>query len=73
MSSNYEKLVKNIREKGIKVFLAPKENLKSGELTQTAVRFMIERNLKRLETETRDAKNFAEVLKQAGEVIDHAD
>jgi len=72
MTENYEKLVRNIREKGIEVYLAPKENEGSIKLTQTAVRFMIERNLERLGKESHRVENFAQVSEKLKDVIDHS-
>jgi len=66
---NYEKLVENIRKKGIKVYLAPKGD--TVKLTQASIRFIIERNLTRLGKESLDADSFFDVSAQLENVIDH--
>ena len=66
--SNIEKLIKNIREKGVKVYIV--QNDKSNNLTQLDVRIMIENNLNRIKKESKQANNFAEILEQLKDVIE---
>ena len=66
--SNIEKLIKNIREKGVKVYIV--QNDESNNLTQLDVRIMIENNLNRIKKESKQANNFAEILEQLKDVIE---
>ena len=66
--SNIEKLIKNIREKGVKVYIV--QNDESNNLTQLDVRIMIENNLKKIKKESKQANNFAEILEQLKDVIE---
>ena len=61
---NYDKLVDSIRNKGIKVFLAPPEKGEGNHLTQTSIRYMVERNLDKIKNDAIAVNNF-------GEIVDH--
>lgn len=65
---NIEKLIKNIRENGVKVYIV--SNNKSNNLTQLDVRIMIENNLDNIKKESKQANNFAEILEQLKDVIE---
>lgn len=66
--TNIEKLIKNIRENGVKVYIVP--NNESNNLTQLDVRIMIENNLDNIKKESKQANNFAEILEQLKDVIE---
>ena len=66
--TNIEKLIKNIRENGVKVYIVP--NNESNNLTQLDIRIMIENNLDNIKKESKQANNFAEILEQLRDVIE---
>jgi predicted HAD superfamily phosphohydrolase YqeG len=63
-----EKLVKNIRENGVKVFIVPNKN--SENLTQLDIRIMIEKNLDRMKNKSIQCKNFAEIVESLKDIIE---
>lgn len=66
--TNIEKLVKNIRENGVKVFIVPNEN---GEnLTQLDIRIMIEKNLNEIKNKSIQCQNFAEIIESLKDIIE---
>lgn len=65
---NIEKLIKNIRENGVKVYIVPSD--KSNNLTQLDFRIMIENNLDNIKKESKKANNFAEILEQLKDIIE---
>lgn len=67
---NIEKLIKNIRENGVKVYIVP--NHESNNLTQLDIRIMIENNLNNIK-KSKHANNFAEILEQLKDVIEFND
>lgn len=65
---NIEKLVKNIRKNGVKVFIVPNEN---GEnLTQLDIRIMIEKNLNEIKNKSIQCQNFAEIIESLKDIIE---
>lgn len=66
--SNIEKLIKNIRENGVKVYIV--SNNVSNNLTQLDIRIMIENNLNKIKKESKQANNFAEILEQLKDIIE---
>lgn len=54
---NLDKLIHNIHENGIKIFIAPNEN--SENLTQLDIRIMIEKNLDKIKNKSIQCQNFA--------------
>lgn len=65
---NIEKLIKNIRENGVKVYIVP--NNEFNNLTQLDIRIMIENNLDNIKKESKQANNFAEILEQLKDIIE---
>ena len=65
---NIGKLIKNIRENGVKVYIV--QNDESNNLTQLDIRIMIENNLNKIKNESKQANNFAEILEQLKDVIE---
>ena len=63
-----EKLVKNIRENGVKVYIVPNKN--SENLTQLDIRIMIEKNLDRMKNKSISCKNFAEIVESLKDIIE---
>ena len=66
---NLDKLIHNIRENGIKIFIAPNEN--SENLTQLDIRIMIEKNLDKIKNKSIQCQNFAEILEQLKDVVEY--
>jgi hypothetical protein len=63
-----EKLVKNIRENGVKVFMVANKN--SEILTQLDIRIMIEKNLDRMKNKSIQCQNFAEIVESLKDIIE---
>ena len=63
-----EKLVKNIRENGVKVFIVANNN--SENLTQLNFRIMIENNLDRIKNKSIQCQNFAEIVESLKDIIE---
>ena len=63
-----EKLVKNIRENGVKVFIVANKN--SENLTQLDFRIMIENNLDRMKNKSIPCQNFAEIVESLKDIIE---
>jgi predicted HAD superfamily phosphohydrolase YqeG len=63
-----EKLVKNIRENGVKVFIVANKN--SENLTQLDFRIMIENNLDRMKNKSIQCQNFAEIVESLKDIIE---
>ena len=66
--TNFEKLIKNIKENGIKIFIVSNKNNET--LTQLDIRIMIEKNLNNLKNNSIQCQNFAEILEQLKNVIE---
>ena len=66
--SNIEKLIKNIRENGVKVYIV--SNNESNNLTQLDIRIMIENNLNKIKKESKQANNFAEIIESLKDIIE---
>ena len=63
-----EKLVKNIRENGVKVFIVANKN--SENLTQLDIRIMIEKNLDKIKNKSIQCQNFAEIVESLKDIIE---